>query len=1112
MLNVTLSNRFEVLLDTLLERLSEAPDSPFRSEQIIVPSAAIRRKVTLAAADRFGICANAEFSYLAQWLWRQIGRIVPVSKESPFAPPVLSWRVHRILEDGAFVREHPRLASYLEQADDVMRYDLSRRIAALLDEYVAYRPDWLEAWSAGVEGIPGESEKLSATPAARFDCKWQAALWRRIVHEVGLTGRHPSMQFFEKLTELGPQAAGLDWPGRVHLFCLPTMPPQYIHTLNQLSNWVDLQLYVLNPCRDYWYEIIDPRRLSILAASGKADYHESGNRLLASWGKQTQAQLALLHAETPLADTGDRFVANITNAANHPSLLARVQDAILDLSELAPEDVVLEDGDRSIEVHVCHSPTRELEVLHDQLLALLASPNPPQPHDILVVMPDLEQAAPLIDAVFGRHGNYGEHGDHSPATPRIPYVVTGRGSSKVNPAARVLLDLLGLLTSRFEAMSVFNLLRQPLVARRFSVEDELDTVHDWLAQSGIRWGLDGSHRKQFGLPCGSGHSFEDGLHRLFMGFALPASASEPFNGRLPAGNPEGKGALALGCLWHFVYQLNALRGRLSSPLAADQWMQALFEAIDSFMLAIGDEIDELEEVRGRIRELHAGMASGCGSHPISLETVRAALTGALDDPAHGGVPSGSVTFTSMSSLRNLPYRIVCVIGLNEGSFPSDSKPAEFDLMQFAPRLGDRQRRLDDRNLFLDLLLAARERLYLSYVGRSVRDDSPLPPSVLVAELLDCLAPVRDRLVVRHSLQAFSVDYFSAGGDARLVSYNLEYREALRQKLEARTSPALPPDETPAYEGDDEREYTSEAAQPFFMQPLPGPGVEFRSVSLAQLISFFRNPCRYLLRQRLGIAFADEQEELSQHEPFVAGREERSQLSNRILPLFLEGRDMDDILACARAGVEFPAGRLGEVLLEQELGAIKVYAQNLVNELSGEILPPHGDVLEFDLDGESWQLHGAFGDLRASGLVRHRYDAVRPGDYLAGWIEHLFLNAAAPSGAERQTVWHSRDGLYRLRSCEQPREHLLDLLRLYREGLSRPLRFFPRSAWQYATGNINAAAKTWEISEFTGWGESADPSYKLALRGVPDPLDAEFARTAEAVLHPLLQHIEDPRLA
>jgi len=257
------------------------------------------------AADRFGICSNVRFSFLAQWLWRQIGHVVPVSEMSPFTTPVLTWRVLGIFGEPAFVAAHPPLAGYLRQADDVMRYELAARTATLLEHYLTYRPDWLAAWLAGK---PAGIRNLDA--ARRDDERWQAALWRRIAGDLGTDSRHPSVAFFDAMKAMGPDAparAGL--PAAAHVFCLPTTPPLYLDILHRLAQWIDLRLYVLNPCREYWFEIVDRKRLSWLAAEGRAEHHEGGHRLLAAWGKQTQAHIDLLLQDDSAAGVDDALFA-----------------------------------------------------------------------------------------------------------------------------------------------------------------------------------------------------------------------------------------------------------------------------------------------------------------------------------------------------------------------------------------------------------------------------------------------------------------------------------------------------------------------------------------------------------------------------------------------------------------------------------------------------------------------------------------------------------------------------------------------------------------------------------------------------------------------------------
>ena len=1188
MLHAHFSNRFEQLLEALLDRMDSPGGSPFDREQIIVPSAAVHRRIELSAADRFGVCANVEFSYLAEWLWRQIGLFVPIAPVSPFKTPVLTWRVFQLLDDSKLVQDHPRLASYLKSADATMRYELATRIAALFDQYLTYRTDWLMAWQdrRHVMTVDAADEQHQSEQ----DERWQAALWRRIAADIGTGRQHPSVAFFDTVAANGREserasgreserASGRDQtaqggrsqtapggersaadegearatdiraklPATAHVFCLPATPPLYLNILRELGRSINVHLYVLNPSREYWFEIVDPKRLSYLKIAAAAQHHEVGNRLLASWGKQTRAHVDLLFDGGIDDDGGGAGGADIDDdfvASDNTSLLGRVQDAILDLIDPAPGSIAIDASDRSIEVHVCHSLTRQLEVLHDQLLAVLAGPNPPRPSDIVVLTPNLEDAAPLIEAVFGT----------APRPRQIPFTITGRPSSTQNAAARALLAILAVATSRFHASAVFDLLQQPIVARRFAIDaDDRDTIHRWIRQSGIRWGLDAGQRTALELPGVVHHTFDDGLDRLFMGYALPSAIALPLNGRLPAGGAEGSGALALGSFESFIDQLERLRNLLSQPRSADDWRQVLDGVIETFLQPIDDEVDDVREAANTIRELHHNMMLGGSGGAIASEVVLAALREALDDAARGGVPTGAVTFSSMASLRNLPFKHVCAIGLDDGVFPSAARPDEFDLMAVAPRRGDRQRRSDERNLFLDVVLAAREKLYLSYTGRSVRDNAPLPPSVVVAELIDYLAmasaatPVtpasidaaRKQLVVEHPLQPFSPSYFDPATDVRRRSFNDEYRAALSARFETSGRDAeaadvtgtlsVPGSSNPGFTpSPEDEEIAADAQGAFFPSPLPDAGPEFRAVTLQQLERFFRNPSAYLLKERLGVDLPETEQALADDEPFVAGWPDRTALAKRLLPRLLDrdagiggadsvdgvdSNDSVDIAELAHAGVEYPQGRLGDVELRTELTRLEEFAARVRNDTHEECLTPISETLEFDIDGEAWTLAGGFSDLRPSGLIRNHYDDVRPYEYLSGWLAHLFLNAIAPDGVAPRTRWHSRDGDYLLKPSPDARERLLDLMTLYRKGLHKPLHFYPKSSWTLVTENFKEAYDKWRTTPYRPFPaeDRRSPAYPIALRGVADPLDEDFIRSSTLVFRPLLDVIEDPRL-
>jgi len=1115
MLHLHFSNRLEPLRAQLLQRLGEADVGVFSAQQVIVPHAAMRRHLSLAVAEAQGICANLHFDFLAQWLWRQIARVVPgVADSSPFAAGRLTWRVFDAFGNAGFVAAHPRLAAYLAEPDPVLRHELATRVAALLEGYVTYRADWLSRWRNGRSALPAA--------AASEDEAWQAELWRRIETQMGQRAQHPATAFVEALSQGGQALArGAGLPRCAHVFALPGIAPLHLQLLQRMSEWMDLHLYVLNPCREYWFDLVDRRRLSHLAATGRAAAHEEGHRLLMSWGKATQAHVEDL---VELLGEGDDDDA-LFEPAGGTSLLQRLQDSLLDLQPPGPAALADVAGDRSIELHVCHSLTRELEVLQDHLLGLFANTPGMQPGDILVLLPDLDRAAPLIDAVFGA----------VPNERFIAYTITGRSRSGQNASARALLSLLALAESRCAASEVFALLQQPIVARRFGLDDAaLAQLHGWLCEAGFHWGLDAQHLADFDLPATPRHTLDDALQRLFLGHALPEGADTPFEGLLGAGNAEGSRALVLGSFWSFASALQALQRELQAARSPAAWVATLAGLIERFTLAADAQLDDQHELLATIRQLVADMHDGGFEQALPLGVLRAALRQQLDDPARSGAGGGSLTFASMSSHRGLPSEVLCILGLNDGDFPGRSVPLEFDLMARQPRRGDRQRRLEDRALMLDLLLAARRQLYLSHTGRSVRDNTPLPASVLVAELLDLLLPAitaapgdaaarqaaRDSLVVLHPLQPFSPQAFRIDGDPRLRSHDAELADALRTRRGAPVTAVAQPTEDiediedvqDVEDADDEPPALALApALPFFALPLPTPETALRQPSLAQLVGFFRNPARQLLRQRLGVALPREAEELQDDESFVPDARTRNALAGRLLPTLLRGGDSSTLPALARAGTELPAGALGERELRRELQRLQQFAERVRAASTEAVLPPHSQDLSMSIDGEAWVLQCSFTTLRASGQLSWRYGDSRAGDYLEAWLRHLALCAAGPAGVASRTRWLSADGEFGFAHCDDALAQLNALLRLYRQGLSEPLHFYPRSAWRFVLEGRARALDAWRATPDRPFGEESDPAYRLALRGVEEPLDSAFEALAEAVYRPLLHCIDDTRL-
>ncbi|MFM0040228.1 exodeoxyribonuclease V subunit gamma [Paraburkholderia strydomiana] len=1124
MLQLFYSNRYETLVGALLDDLAQAPSDPWTAQPVIVPSAAVRRRLELDIANRQGICANVNFGYLAQWLWAQIGGVIEVPRHSPFAPDRLVWRCYRLLgeaDEALPWNASPRLRTYLDAADASMRYELARRVATVLDHYLTYRPEWLLQWQKGgsifASGAADDSgpRLTGASEAAREDERWQAALWRAVLAEVAeLAGNAqtpaaalpPAYRFLEEIDRLDLEAISqAGWPEAVSVFALPTMPPLHVALLRALSRWVDVRLYVMNPCREFWFDVVSEGRVQALDAAGQLDYQEVGHPLLAEWGRQTQAQLHMLHELTESAassETGD-FTEN-----PEPSWLAAVQNGMLDLRvETDAHELPIE---RGIEVHVCHSLSRQLEVLHDRLLGWFDEFDDLQPSDVLVAVSDLAAAGPLIDAVFGTT----PLGD----TRRIPYRITGLPPSQANPVARLLLDWLALPERSVGAPDLIEWLRVDAVAVRYGIDaNSLEAAQEWLAAAGARRGLAPLEPTGEHVPIAR-HTFADALTRLYLGYAMP-DGGEPVDAWLPVEGADGSGAELLGRLSRFVDDIDSFAAHCAIERTPSEWSQLLLDTLAQCFDGGVEFADALAAVRDALDRMSDAMQAGAEHVTLPAAVVRGALTEALDDPARGGVPWGSVTFSSLTSLRGLPFRVVCLLGMDDGVLPSLARADEFDLMAAFGKAGDRQRRDDERNLFLDLLLAARERLFIAYTGRSIRDNAPLPPAALVDELLDYLAQTsagedaspadveraRHAFIVDHPLQAFASDYFAA--QPELFTYNAD-RAELATLLAAPQHPA---------------------AAPFFDRPLPPE--DAAPVAFDEFVRFWRHPARALLRDRLGIVLSDAQGELLDTEPFDLDYAGRDALADRLLPVLLDADTEDDavmferVRRVAAASPELPGGATGAVWRARELGALHQLAASVRRELAegverlpfvldvaprwpdsaelaGALFGPHDAALR-EAAKAPLQLHGTLNLLTGTGQVIFRYAKATARDYLSAWLAHLVYCAARPDGP-RRTVWHGSGESFELTPVAAPLDQLAPLAALFRAGRMLPLRFFPKSAWTRVSESESAAQGVWINDRVRG--ESDDPALRIALRGTPLTLDEPFGSLASIVFKPLIQHL------
>ena len=1044
-LNVYTSNRMEQLLSVLGDILSVPLKSPYSRECVVLQSKGLQRWISMGLAQRFGIWANCDYPFPNRFAWDTFKAVIPeIPDTSSFDPGILVWRIMGMLPGFLDRPEFAELAGYLGSGNREMKlYQLSCRIADTFDQYTVFRGDLLASWENG-----GEAH-------------WQAILWRALSGGEGKCHRQTLLTMFLERAAAGGLHAGL-LPERVSVFGISYLPRIHMEVLSALAAHIEVNLVVMSPCREYWGDIIPGRAIARLSREVRETAFE-GNPLLASLGKLGRdfSNLILDH-EGVHGGQRDLYLECVGD-----TLLHTLQNDILNLRHHEEGESQFSPADGSIQVHSCHSPMREVETLHDAILALLDTDRTLNPRDILVMTPDMETYAPFISAVF----------DTEADSCRIPFSIADR-NLKGGAVTDAFLSILSLAGGRFTAPEVLDILSSPLVHPRFNLSSaDLDSARSWVEDTRIRWGMDETDRIERGFPPYREHSWKTGLDRLLLGYAMPDEGSL-FKSLLPYDNMEGSDPARLGKFVAFVHKLNSLTHDLARPRNLTGWRNTCRQILDDFLTVGTEQTHELESVIRIIDSIvqHQQLSDFTGD--VELQVFRSWLEGrlALEDRGFGFM-TGGVTFCAMLPMRSIPFRVICLLGMNDGSFPRQDSNPGFDLMAAEWRAGDRSLRDEDRYLFLEAILSARDRLYISYTGQSSRDNSTIPPSVLVAELLDHLdreysagsGELAKGLVTVQRLQPFSSAYFSGG--ERLFSYSEENRDAAAQRLDQKPE-----------------------AMNFTHSPLEAPPEEMRDVPLETLLSFFENPVRFLFRTRLRIRLDELSPPLADREPFELDSLEKFMLKREMLDELLAGRPASELLRTARARGILPPALQGEREFDTALLDVENFADNLLKLTGG-----HGSILPVDINITlgRFTVRGKLTGIWPDRLLRYRCASMTGKDQVKLLIEHLVLNTAGPEGYPRSSSLLTRNSSVSLRPPDDPETALLAILEYYWKGLVMPLKFFPSTSLAYAlTHDMGKARKRWDGDDYTR-AERTDPYYQACF-GMVDPLDEEFADAAVGI--------------
>jgi exodeoxyribonuclease V gamma subunit len=1091
MLHIHRAERADRLADGLAETLLAPLEDPFMPDVVAVPTRGIERWLTQRLSTRLGttrdrrdgVCANVEFPFPGRLIQGALAAASGIDPENdPWVAERSVWRLLETVDECLGEPWLATLARHLEGArgdpeDPMRRFGAVRHLADLFDRYAVHRPNMVRAWAAG-----------------ELDDDWQSELWRRLRARIGVPS--PAERLGSACERIRADPGLLDLPTRFSLFGLTRIPRSYLDVLAAIAQGRDLHVFVLHPSPSLWETVAGELRAGPPIASRRRDRTATApsNRLLASWGRDVrELQLVLAHAGEAI-DHHHELPAN-----GAQTLLRAIQRDISEdrpppgppLPDQPDQRPRLDPRDRSVQIHACHGRARQVEVLRDVVLHLLEDDPALEPRDVIVMCPDIETFAPLIQATFGSGRDPAVADDdecdagHAERLPDLRVRLADRSLRQTNPILGVVSQLLALADQRATASQLLDLAGRDPVRRRFGFDDDdLSRMQEWVAESGIRWGFDALHREPFKLGSLHANTWRRGLDRMLVGVAMSEEGSRLLQGVLPLDDVDSGAIDLAGRFAEFVARVKAAADALIEPKPIAHWIDAIVLAADSLTATTERESwqrRELQRLLGDI-DTEAGEAVASGGPELELADVRVLLADRLRGrPTRANFRTGHLTVCTLVPMRSVPHRVVCVVGLDDGEFPRRARRDGDNLLLAEPHVGDHDPRTEDRQMLLDALMAATERLIITYTGNDERTNLRRPPAVPVGELLDIADRTvncehglpRDQIVIHHPLQPFDPRNFARGKlvPDRPWSFDPQALAGARALMRPRHND-----------------------EPFLPSPLPPRSDAV--IELDNLVRFVEAPVRAFLRDRLGISVSEFFDEVEDELPVELDALGRWGVGQRLLDGVLAGADLDDGKKAEIARGTLPPGHLALPVLE-EIGAIVAQLATAAKALAGDEAPGSLDVNLALADGRT--LAGTVTGVCGDTVRAISYSRVRPRDRLRAWVKLLALSAARPErpfeslviGRARADAYQADVTVARIPPVGDDPDargaaalaQLAVLVDLYDRGMREPLPMACDASAAYAQAaraghdGADAAAKAW-TSTFDYPKEDRQPEHVL----------------------------------
>jgi exonuclease V gamma subunit len=1027
------SNKTENLVAHLTAVIENSPlASPFAKEVFLIQSQGMERWLSQQLASQFGVWGNYEYLFPGKFFSSLAQKIDSRLSDAAFERNLMLWRIEALLRklDGTTFLP---LTQYLSGENiDLKRYQLAQQLAQIFDQYQMMRPDMLAAWQKG--------QLLYQTTAET----WQQALWLQITEQTG--HKHRGSLWLDVIAKLNAAEEGAfseQLPERISVFGLNTMPPLFLSYLQGLSKHCQLHLFLLNPAQDFWADLASKKQRM-------NDENFSGHPLLSTLGQQGREFQEMLLEQAQFDFEPESF-----EPGEATTNLQRLQNGILN-NRLDEQSL---QADNSISIHACHSRMREVEVLKNQLLQTLESDPTLELRDIVVMAPDIQMYEPFISAVFDD----------------IQHAIADRSLRLSNNALDAFIRFLNLSQSRFGWQTVLDLLEQPVVYPGFGLSEvDLELIKHWVQDTHVRWGKSAQHKQELGLPELSENTWQAALDRLLMGYAV-GSDQDFVLGVLPYKDIEGSPALALGGLCDFMQLLFKAGKDLKQAKSLKNWSAQLYYYADQLLSAA--EPAERQQLNELLAELSDELPS-VHNDAVDLQVIVAWLEGMVAErKSSNGFLRGQLTFCSMLPMRSIPFKVIALLGMNDGEFPKIDRHPTFDLLALNFRKGDRSHRADDRYQFLEILLSARQQLVMTYIGQSISHNDAIPPSVVISELLEFLQCGGNQAANLVSAKP------SPEGEGWVTTARMQEVEQRREQLprgnENKQEDLFdPPHPSLLPQGEGARSsksttfkqqidsidlITRHPLQPFSRRYFDGTPNLFsfseadcetakalaardnasssatvnlwwqkelaqdtddakvtEVIELGELFSFFQHPQRYFLRRQMDLRFSGIEADTEEREPFSIAMLDGYAIYHEWIHEALNSKPVS--VKKLQAQGRWLAGVPGELEFERQQKTINQFVELIKAKNLGTLL----DDLPIDITINSCRLVGKLSNLYQNGSLLYRYANLKGKDFICALLHHAVINQVQKQAALSTLGNYSPIGIMPLASDTTPKEAIAGL--------------------------------------------------------------------------------------